>query len=170
MFLRVQELLSRQQPTELTGSIDLTDLFRDSRDVMPLGPLEYRLVAQASNRRIIVNGELNCRIRLLCSRCLAPIDETLTIPFEEQFQVMKDSDPEPDEEDDFVPVTSERIELTPFLEEELVVHLPLAPLCSEDCKGLCPECGGNRNEQACACKTERIDPRLEALQDWFKSE
>jgi DUF177 domain-containing protein len=170
MLLRVQELLSRQQPVELQGTLELGDLFRDSRDVIPLEPLEYRLTAQASNRRIIVTGELSSRIRLLCSRCLSPIDEHFVIPFEEQFQVMRESDPEPDEEDDFVPVTGERIDLRPFLEEELVVHLPLAPICSEECKGLCPECGTNRNEQACACKTDRIDPRLEALQNWFKPE
>jgi uncharacterized protein len=170
MLLRVQELLSRQQPVELQGTLELGDLFRDSRDVIPLEPLEYRLTAQASNRRIIVTGELSCRMRLLCSRCLSPIDEHFVIPFEEQFQVMIESDPEPDEEDDFVPVTGERIDLRPFLEEELVVHLPLAPICSEECKGLCPECGTNRNEQACACKTDRIDPRLEALQNWFKPE
>ncbi|MBW5444619.1 DUF177 domain-containing protein [Cohnella sp. CFH 77786] len=170
MLLRVQELLSRQQPTELKGTLELGELFRDSRDVIPLGPLEYRLTAQASNRRIVVAGELNCRLRLLCSRCLAPIDETFSIPFDVQFQVMKEGDPEPDEEEDVVPVTEERIELRPFLEEELVVHLPLAPLCSEECKGLCPECGTNRNEQACSCKTDRIDPRLEALQNWFKPE
>ncbi|WP_169306574.1 YceD family protein [Cohnella pontilimi] len=170
MILHVQELLSRQQPVEFQGSIDLTERFRDVRDVIPLTPLEYRLTAQASQKRISITGELSCRLRLLCSRCLAPIDEAFEIPFEELFQVMKDSDPEPDEDTDFVPVTGERIDLRPFLEEELLVHLPLAPLCSQDCKGLCPECGTNRNEQACNCKTDRIDPRFAALQDLFKPE
>jgi uncharacterized protein len=170
MFLHVEELLSRQAPAELQGSIELTELFQDSRDVIPQSPLEYRLTAEASNRIIRVTGELTCRLRLLCSRCLAPIDELFVIPFEEQFKVMKESDPEPDENDEFVPVTGERIDLRPFLEEDLVVHLPLAPLCSEDCKGLCPECGTNRNEQSCDCGKHRIDPRLEALQNWFQSE
>ncbi|WP_164472631.1 YceD family protein [Cohnella candidum] len=170
MLLHVQELLSRHKPTELRGTLELDELFRDYRDVSPLGPMEYELTAQASNKRIAVTGKLTCKLRLLCSRCLAPIDELFVIPFEETFQVMKESDPEPDEEDEVVPVTGERIDLRPFLEEELVVQLPLAPLCKEDCKGLCPECGTNRNEQACACKTDRIDPRLEALQNWFKPE
>jgi uncharacterized protein len=170
MFLHVQELLSRRQPEEFQGSFDLAERFRDVRDVIPLSPLEYRLTADALNGRIGVTGELSCRLRLLCSRCLTPIDEPFVIPFEEQFQVMKESDPEPDEDVDFVPVTEERIDLRPFMEEELLVHLPLAPICSEDCKGLCPECGTNRNEQACNCKTERLDPRLEALQDWYKPE
>lgn len=170
MFIRVQELLSRQEPVELQGAFDVTELLADWRDVTPLGPLEYRLTAQASGRRILVNGELSCKLRLLCSRCLAPIDESFVIPFEEQFQVMRDDDPAPDEDDDFIPVTGERIDLRPVMEEELIVQLPLAPLCGPDCLGLCPECGTNRNERDCGCKTERIDPRLEALQNWFKSE
>lgn len=170
MLLRVQDLLSRQQPLELAGSLDLTDLFRDSRDVSPLGPLVYRLVAQASNRVIHVTGELDVDMQLLCSRCLDPIDVHFALPFEEQFRVMKPTDPPPDEEADFVPVTEDQIELDSLLEEELVVNLPLAPLCSDACKGLCPTCGTNRNEQDCACASDRIDPRLEALQHWFKSE
>jgi len=168
MLLRVQDMLSRQQPLELQGSLDLTDLFRDFRDAAPLGPLAYRLVAQASDRTIRVTGELDAGIRLLCSRCLDPIDERFALPFEEQFRVMRASDPPPDESDDFVPVTEDQIELGPYLVEELVVNLPLAPLCSEACKGLCPTCGTNRNDRSCACSNERIDPRLEALQSWFK--
>lgn len=170
MLLRVQDLLSRQQPLELEGSLDLTDLFRDSRDVLPLSPLAYRLVAQASNRSIRLTGELDVHLRLLCSRCLDPIDERFMLPFDEQFRVMKPTDPPPGEEDDFVPVTEDQIDLDPLLEEELVVNLPLAPLCSDACKGLCPTCGTNRNERDCACAKDRIDPRLEALQHWFKPE
>lgn len=170
MFIHVQELLSRREPEELQGSFDVSGLFRDSRDVTALGPLEYRLTAQGINGRITVTGELKCRLRYLCSRCLTPVDEELAFPYEEHFQVVKEGDPEPDEEDDFVPVTDDKIDLRPYLEAELVLNLPLAPLCDEQCKGLCPECGTNRNEQSCACRTERIDPRLEALQNWFQSE
>lgn len=171
MLLRVQDLLSRQQPQELAGKLDLTDLFRDSRDVLPLGPLSYRLVAQGTaNRSIHVAGQLEADLRLLCSRCLDPIDEHFALPFEERFRVMKPTDPPPDEDDDFVPVTEDQIEMDSLLEEELVVNLPLAPLCSEACKGLCPSCGANRNERDCACTNDRIDPRLEALQQWFKPE
>jgi uncharacterized protein len=171
MILHVQELLSRQHPVELNGSFDVAELFRETRDVIPLGPLAYRLTAQASDRTIIVAGELTCTMRLLCARCLAPMDESFVLPFEEHFRVVGKEDGLPADEDaDDVTITGERIDLRPYLEEELVVHLPLAPICSEQCKGLCPTCGANLNEQPCACKHERIDPRLEALQNWFKTE
>lgn len=168
--INVQELLSRQEPVQLQGSFELKELFLDSKDVAPLSPLSFRMTASGSDGMIRVQGEITSKLRFQCSRCLDDIDEELHVEFEEQFKVMRESDPEPTDDDDFIPVYGERIELQPFLEEELVLHLPLAPLCDEACQGLCPECGSNRNEQSCDCKSDRVDPRLAALQDWFKPE
>jgi uncharacterized protein len=173
LLLNVQEVLSRQQPVQLQGTLELTDLFRNSRDVQPLGPLKYEVTASPeSDDRVGVTGSLTVPLRLFCSRCLNPIDEVWRFPFEEKFQAVEESDENwaDDEDADAVPVSEDRIDLTPFLQEQVVVQLPYAPLCGDDCKGLCPECGANRNEQSCGCKTERADPRLAALQDWFKPE
>ncbi|QMV40215.1 YceD family protein [Cohnella cholangitidis] len=170
MLLKVQELVARQQPIELQGTLDLKDLFRSNSEYNPLAPMKYDLVAQASDDRILVSGQLSCDVRMQCSRCLDKFDETVNVPFEEQFRIVEDGEAELSEDDEAVPVTEERIDLSPYLAEELVVQLPYAPLCKEDCKGLCPECGMNLNEQSCGCNTEKIDPRMAALQDWFKSQ
>jgi len=170
LLLKVQELVSRQQPIELQGTLDLTDLFRNSPEFSPLTPMKYDLVAHAANDRVLVSGQLSCDVRMQCSRCLDNFNETLQVPFEEQFRIVEDGDAESSEDDEAVPVTEERIDLSPFLAEELVVQLPYAPLCSEDCKGLCPECGMNLNEQSCGCNPVKVDPRLATLQDWFKSQ
>jgi uncharacterized protein len=170
MLLKVQELVSRQQPLELQGTLDMTDLFRNSPEYKPLTPMKYDLVAQASDDRILVTGQLSCEFRMQCSRCLDSFDETIRVSFEEQFRIVRDGEAELSEDDEAVPVTEERIDLTPYLAEELVVQLPYAPLCKEECKGLCPDCGVNQNEQSCDCNTEKVDPRMAALQDWFKSQ
>lgn len=170
MLLKVQELVSRQLPIDLQGTLDMTDLFRNNSEYSPLTPMKFDLVAKPANDRINVSGQLSCDIRMQCSRCLDKFDETIRVPFEEQFQIVEDGDTELSEDDEAVPVTEERIELSPYLLEEMVVQLPYAPLCSEDCKGLCPDCGTNLNEQSCGCNTEKVDPRMAALQDWFKSQ
>jgi uncharacterized protein len=170
MLLKVQELVSRQQPLELQGTIDMTDLFRNSPEYKPLTPMRYDIVAQAADDRILVSGQLSCEVRMQCSRCLDSFDETIRVPFEEQFRIVRDGEAELSEDDEAVPVTEERIDLSPYLAEELVVQLPYAPLCKEDCKGLCPDCGVDLNEQSCDCNTEKVDPRMAALQDWFKSQ
>ncbi|MCD9023302.1 YceD family protein [Cohnella silvisoli] len=170
MLLKVQELVSRQQPLELQGTLDMTEWFRNSPEYKPLTPMKYDLVAHAADDRILVSGQLSCDVRMRCSRCLDNFDENVELSFEEQFRVVDDGEAELSEDDEAVPVTEERIDLTPYLAEELVVQLPYAPLCKEDCKGLCPDCGVNLNEQSCGCNTEKVDPRMAALQDWFKSQ
>jgi uncharacterized protein len=170
LLLKVQELVSRQQPVELKGTLDTSEIFRNSPEYTPLKPLEYDVTAQATDGRIVVSGRISSSIRMQCSRCLDPVDERIDIPFEEHFRIVKDGEAELNEDDEAVPVTGERIDLEPLLAEELMVQLPYAPLCKEDCKGLCPKCGTNWNEQSCGCKTASIDPRLAALQDWLKPE
>ncbi|MBO9596865.1 MAG: DUF177 domain-containing protein [Cohnella sp.] len=168
MLLNVQELVARQAPVQMKGSLNAADVFRGNTEYVPLSPVEYTLTAQPADDLIILTGKLSCSVRTQCSRCLDAIERELQLPFEVKLQLVEDPDAEFDEEDEVIPVAGERIDLEPFLVEELVVQLPYAPLCSEDCKGLCPECGTNRNEQSCGCNTAKIDPRLAALQDWFK--
>ncbi|MFC5532385.1 YceD family protein [Cohnella yongneupensis] len=168
MLLNVQEVVARQLPVHLKGTLDAAEVFRGNAEYVPLSPIEFTLTAQPVDNLIIVSGQLSCNVRTQCSRCLESTEEHISLPFEVQLRMKEDSEAEFDEDDEAIPVPGERIDLTPFLVEELVVQLPYAPLCKEDCKGLCPECGANRNEQSCGCNTVAIDPRLAALQDWFK--
>ncbi|WP_373229962.1 DUF177 domain-containing protein [Cohnella sp.] len=168
MLIKVQELVTRQEPVQLQGTLDTKEIFRNSPEYNPLGPLEFDVNARAADDRILVSGQISCSVGMQCSRCLDPIEEKIDIPFEEQFRIVEDGNVEMNADDEAVPITGERIDLAPFLAEELVVQLPYAPLCKEDCKGLCPKCGTNWNEQSCGCDTVVVDPRLAALQDWFK--
>lgn len=69
-----------------------------------------------------------------------------------------------DEELDLYSYEGESIDLEPLLREQLILAVPFAPLCREECKGLCPQCGIDRNQERCTC-TPPIDPRLAALRD-----
>jgi uncharacterized protein len=62
----------------------------------------------------------------------------------------------------------ESIDLGHVVLEQFVLALPMKPLCQDECRGLCPVCGANRNREACECKQEWIDPRLAALADLKK--
>lgn len=123
------------------------------------GELEFTRVVDG----ILVVGTLETEIETLCTRCLSPLKLPVTLTLEDTIGL-------PNAE-----VTSERpvrvsedgwADLTPLIREYAWLALPLNPLCSEDCKGLCPDCGGNRNLGECMCEeTEEIDPRWEALRD-----
>ncbi len=55
------------------------------------------------------------------------------------------------------------IDLAPLVLEQVVLQIPIKPLCREDCKGLCPRCGANLNETTCDCETEVVDQRFAIL-------
>lgn len=64
----------------------------------------------------------------------------------------------------------DQIDLNELLREQFYLELPMKPLCREDCKGLCPQCGTNRNTGTCTCTTEWEDPRLAALKGLVRKE
>ena len=57
------------------------------------------------------------------------------------------------------------IDLTPIICEQIILQIPIKPLCSEECKGLCPHCGINMNVASCSCHLEFVDPRLAVLKN-----
>jgi len=60
----------------------------------------------------------------------------------------------------------EKIDLGEVIREQLYLALPMKPLCQEQCKGLCPVCGANRNRETCNCQQQWEDPRMAALAEW----
>lgn len=65
----------------------------------------------------------------------------------------------------FLKGTDLRVDITEPVVQTAILSLPLKPVCSEDCRGLCPQCGTNLNDQTCDCVKESIDPRWEGLKD-----
>ncbi len=96
----------------------------------------------------------------VCRRCTTGVEGTLVISLKERF-----CDPpgqgEPEDEEAF-PILDDAIDLGPMVHEAILTELPLAPLCREDCEGLCPYCGIDRNEETCDCVAPR-DPRWASL-------
>ena len=103
-----------------------------------------------------------------CDRCLAPVAQPVA---GEIGLMLLSSAPQPTEEE--VELTIEDFEIL-FLEgdefdpekvliEQLQLNVPMRVICKEDCQGLCPNCGVDRNLESCTCDKARIDPRWEAL-------
>jgi uncharacterized protein len=60
----------------------------------------------------------------------------------------------------------QELDTTPILMEQLQLNIPMKPLCREDCAGLCPQCGVDRNQVRCSCAESDVDPRWQALERW----
>jgi uncharacterized metal-binding protein YceD (DUF177 family) len=122
-------------------------------------------------------GTFRGELMVACSRCIIPVklvlDEKLRVTFLPRHELPEDDGPARDADDDegpevaeddldVFPFDGERIDLEPLLREQFVLAVPYAPLCAETCKGLCPQCGIDRNTASCSC-TPPLDPRLAAL-------
>ncbi|WP_072334699.1 MULTISPECIES: DUF177 domain-containing protein [unclassified Paenibacillus] len=174
MFIHWKELATKGV-LKLEGQEDLTSLLPTDGSLTGFGPLHVQLEARDVEGAAVVYGNLEIDVELSCSRCLTAVRDHVEIPFHETFvkgeeNAANDSDEEDEEEDDVLYVSGDRIELAPFLAESVMFSLPYIPLCKEDCKGLCPSCGTDRNEKECGCRTDKIDPRLAGLADLFKNE
>jgi len=99
---------------------------------------------------------------LECVRCLEPFDLPITLELEETFR-LPGVGPKPDMT--YAVNADGWLDLAPLLREQAWLAIPMKPLCSPDCRGLCPHCGANLNHESCTCEEEQIDPRLALLKD-----
>ena len=97
-----------------------------------------------------------------CSRCLQPLEVLLTA------QVETVLSRQGSEEDDVFIITEDAVEVEDILVPELLLQVRMAYLCKEDCAGLCPACGADRNKASCSCDKKEIDPRLAVLASLLK--
>jgi len=122
--------------------------------------------ARKEGEIVFVEGKLTGELKSKCAKCIVPTAYTFTHSFEEGF-----TEGEIDEEEsDLNAYQGGKIELEPFFHQDILLHMPQVFVCEEECKGLCPTCGTNRNEQPCACVNERIDPRLADLAMFFNQD
>ncbi len=113
---------------------------------------------------VLVRGILKGSAQTSCSRCLSPAMTEIKIKIEEE--VLSIDEIESDDAEGLPEQYShdyDSIDLSPMIEQSLIIDLPAAPLCKNDCAGLCPVCGLDRNLEQCDCELERTDPRWDAL-------
>lgn len=110
---------------------------------------------------VIATGTVTAPWRGPCRRCLGDAEGVVRADVREVFE--EDHDPE-----QTYPLRGDRLDLEPMARDAVLLELPLAPLCGDDCAGICPTCGADRNVAACGCGPTATDPRwaaLDALRD-----
>jgi len=117
-------------------------------------PVEF--VGQATNtgRRVVIRGSAKTRAMAVCDRCLEGFAMDLTTPIDESYYRVDEAPAHPDDdertygEDDMIDISSD-------IEQAFVLTLPIRIVCRDDCRGLCPGCGGNLNTGECSCAADR---------------
>lgn len=159
--LNVAELLRKpgsERQVHLESTIEALGI-DDQR--LPLGPVLVDARLEALSDGVVVSGTARARWRGDCRRCLVPLEGPLEVPLHELYQV-RVTDP------DAFPLEHDQLDLRPMVREALMLDAPANPLCREDCAGICPTCGIDRNSAACSCEVLVRDDRwaaLDALRD-----
>ena len=133
-----------------------------------LSPVRARLRIEKHGTEVEVKGDLTAEARLQCSRCLNEFQKSLSIPFDVVYHPMEELKGEEthevkSEELDMDFYSGDELDMDILIKEQVELNLPMKPLCTELCKGLCPECGADLNATQCNCNLEKTDPRFEAL-------
>jgi uncharacterized protein len=111
-----------------------------------------------------INGIINATISQNCSRCLEATSITLAIPFSEEYREVDSVEANGFAEQELNYFNSDEIDITDLVRENILLAEPIKPVCSESCRGLCPECGANLNINTCGCSPKKTDPRLAVLE------
>jgi uncharacterized protein len=127
------------------------------------GGLRFKGRLELSGDDYLLRGRLAGALTTACARCLEtatlPVDFEISVMYTEHDEGAADSEEDDDEEaPDVIRFSDGVVDLSSELREEILLALPVRVLCREDCAGLCPVCGGNRNANPCTCEeTQRLE-------------
>ncbi|HEX2026027.1 MAG TPA: YceD family protein [Actinomycetota bacterium] len=119
-------------------------------------PVRIDVLLDSVVEGILASGTLSGPMRFRCARCLTEF----TGQFRHEVRELFTTEPRADRDE--YPIADGHIDLEPMVRDTVVLAMPFAPLCREDCLGLCERCGGDRNAGECSCGPE-TDPRWSAL-------
>lgn len=121
--------------------------------------------SERTSRGYYLKGKMALATRDCCDRCLIDFDVKSNV----EFSILLTSDPELVTNDEheviFFNEQEEAVDISPIMAEYIMLDRPLKMLCTADCKGLCPGCGCNKNEDDCTCTSAANDTRWEVLKD-----
>jgi uncharacterized protein len=120
------------------------------------GPVTYDLTVKKIGDVVGIKGPIKCALTLTCSKCLEefifPVNAFLDIELVPAALIPSASEFELKGDDlDVEYYEGDEIELEPFVFEEIMLSIPIKPVCREECNGLCEGCGVNRNYEQCRC-------------------
>ncbi len=152
------------EPAEVAGEGDAYQV---------VAPVVLDFEIQKDKDRFHLIGTVKTELELPCSRCLEPFRMLVDTTFDARFHPAAELDAaeerEVDEDDlETSYYRDDQLDLNELLREQFYLALPMKPLCREDCRGLCPVCGTNRNTATCGCEHVWEDPRLAPLKGLSK--
>lgn len=158
------DTICREEPSTVLAFAETVD---SGAEVAFPRPVQGEIRFTREGETVWVDGAVETVVTLACGRCLRPFPYRLAGSFREGFRRGGWEGGRPREGAELIlDPAGPLLDVTEVVRQHLLMALPMAPLCRPECRGLCPLCGADRNEAACACTPEEGDPRLAALRDF----
>ncbi len=169
MFFSVRDLELRKAHFDVAippGQIEFLDELRQATPLQAEGSVELL----SARDEIRVQGRLRVEMDADCDRCLEPVRFPLEARFDLFYRPLetvrgRDEIAVHEGESEIGFYEGDGLELNDILREQVLLLLPMQRVCGETCKGICPECGRNRNQVDCGCAARRVDDRWSALKN-----
>jgi uncharacterized protein len=171
MFLSVKEMELRKIRFDETFEPRQIDFAgEDLEQSTPLHAVGVGQLVAHSDGELRIQGRYTVEMSAQCDRCLGrarfPLDAGFDLFYKPTSAIARNEEVEIDEgEAEIGFYEGNGILLEDILREQVLLALPMQRVCSDDCKGICPACGKNRNETMCDCKTDTTDDRWGALRN-----
>jgi len=170
MFLNIKEMEVRKIPFDETfepGEIDFSETgLRQSGGIHTEGSAK---VVDNTDGEVRIQGRFTAVMEADCDRCLGvatyPLDQAFDLFYRPPLGPEADELKIDDGEAEIGFYEGLGLELADVVKEQILLAMPMQRICREDCKGICPVCGRNRNEAACDCHVEVADDRWRALKN-----
>jgi uncharacterized protein len=129
--------------------------------------VRLRLRLESVMEGVLVTGDLDAPVVGSCARCLEPIEDTLHLDVQELYAYEGSTTEATSEEDEVRRIDGDFLDLEPLARDTVVLNLPLAPVCTEDCAGLCVDCGQRLDDLPADHAHDVVDARWAALAEKF---
>ncbi len=143
------------------------------------GLIHSRIRVEKAEETIILEGKTRGQLDLQCVRCIKPVAHPLDVSFRVFLEPLSEA-PSPHSgqekeakevrggELDHQFLSGDKILMDEVIREQVMLGVPAYPVCRDECRGLCPVCGINRNELTCSCPTQEEEPSMNRLQEQLK--
>ena len=167
MYLDVRNI--RAEGFVVQRTLEMGPLEEPGGERVEVEPVELEGRVQRLRLGFEFRGQLRTTAKLACSRCVEPLRLGLALSFdliyrEELADPARASQSGAMDDPAISYLDGGRIHLGRLVEEQVMLALPLKPLCESDCRGLCPQCGARQDGEPCGCEP-LLDPRLEVLRE-----
>ncbi|MGG7057540.1 YceD family protein [Clostridium nigeriense] len=164
MIIQFSDLISsKNRKKEVNITYELAPLYFDGENIEAVEALKVVGNVISVGDVLTLKASIETKLKMHCSRCLETFIYPIDIDIEERFTNNK----ELQEDEEIIFVDSDSFDIANIVENVIISTLPIKRLCTDNCKGLCYQCGKNLNEGACHCETNDVDLRLAKLQELF---